>query len=111
MCTSGYNSNLIGWHPNFAGNGPPGKCTRELLTAKGMFPSLSFILEFPMPLASSGRPSATGAPFLVVESMQMPFGRHVGWCPRGLGKTEVAVTVEQEALVDTPFLLVIHLHG
>ena len=76
-----------------------------------MFPSLSFILEFPMPLASSGRPSATGAISHVVASMQMPFGRHVDWCPRGLGKVEVAVTLEHETLVDTPFLLVIHLHG
>ena len=44
-----------------------------------------------MPLVSSGRPSATGAPSVVVDSMQMLFGSHVGWCPgtTPLGNIEV----------------------
>jgi len=34
-----------------------------------------------MPLASSDRLSATGVPSVVVDSMQLMFDRHVGWCP------------------------------
>jgi len=34
-----------------------------------------------MPLASPGRLSATGVPFVVVDSMQLMFDGHVGWCP------------------------------
>ena len=64
-----------------------------------------------MALVSSGRTSATGAPSVVVDSMQMLFGRHIGWCPAA-GTTplesievfkagsDVAVTVELE----NPFL-------
>ena len=45
--------------------------------------SLSFFLESPMALVSSGRPSATGASSVVVVSIQMLFGidTKVGWCP------------------------------
>ena len=82
-----------------------------------MLLSLSFFfLESPMPFVSSGRPSATGAPSVVVDSMQMLFGRHVGWCPAA-GTTplvnievlkagsDVALTVEFE----TPFLFIVPL--
>ena len=66
-----------------------------------------------MPLVSSGRPSATGAPSVVVDFMQMLFGRHVGWCPgttllvnievlKASG-SDVAVTV----VLETPFLFVV----
>jgi len=34
-----------------------------------------------MPLISSCRPSVTGAPSVVVDSMQMLFGNHVGSYP------------------------------
>ena len=40
-----------------------------------------FFFESSIPLVSSGSPSATGAPSVVVDSMQMLFGGHVGWCP------------------------------
>ena len=33
-----------------------------------------------MPVACSGKPSATGASYIVVDSMQRLFGRYVGWC-------------------------------
>ena len=33
-----------------------------------------------MALFFSGRPSATGTLSFVIDSMQMPFGRQVGWC-------------------------------
>ena len=54
-----------------------------------------------MPLVSSGRPSATGAPSLVVDSMQVLFGRHVGWFQARsfeclASGNNVAVTVEFE---------------
>ena len=59
-------------------------------------------------------PSAIGALSAVVDSMQMLFGRRVGWCPgitpfghiEGLASgSDVAVTVELE----TPFLFVVPL--
>ena len=34
-----------------------------------------------MPLVSSGRPFVTCAPSVVVDSMQILFGRQVGLCP------------------------------
>ena len=65
-----------------------------------------------MPFVSSGRPSATGAPSVVDDSMQMLFGRHVGWCPGTsplvnievlASGSYVGVTVEFE----TPFLFIV----
>ena len=72
--------------------------------------SLSFSSVSPMPYT----PSAAGALSVVVDSMQMLFGRRVGWCPgitpfghiEGLASgSDVAVTVEPE----TPFLFVVPL--
>ena len=54
-------------------------CTRQLLAVVSVVPSLSFCLESPMALAASGKPSATGSPSVVVESMSTLFGRRVGW--------------------------------
>jgi len=66
---------------------------------------------------SSGRPSTTGAPSVVVDYMQLLFGRHISWWPgttplwsilrfEGLASgSDVAVTVELE----TPFLFVVPL--
>ena len=71
--------------------------------------SFFFFLESPMPLVSSGRPSATCASSVLVDSMQILFSRDAGWCqaPRRLGVlkfwasgSDVAVSVELE----TPFL-------
>ena len=75
----GYHSNLIGWHPNFAGNRPPGNCARVSCWQCWACFCLCrcFFLESPLP---SGSPSATGAPSVVVDSRQMLFGKHVGWC-------------------------------
>ena len=53
-------------------------CTSEVLPVLNVFLSLSFV-ESPM---ASNRPSATGAPSVVVESMQMLLCRHVGVVPR-----------------------------
>ena len=48
-------------HPNFAGNRPPGKlCTHNLLPVMSVFLSLSFF--------QWRRPSATGAPSVIVDS-------------------------------------------
>ena len=69
-----------------------------------------------MLLVSSGssKPSATGASSVVVDSMQLLFGRHVGLCPgttplmnfEGLPfGSDVAVPAELE----TPFLFVVPL--
>jgi len=46
-------------------------CTCKLRPIVSVFPSLSFFLESPLPLAFPGRLSATGAPSIVVDSMQM----------------------------------------
>ena len=69
-----------------------------------------------MPLVSSGRPSATGAPSVVVDSMQMLFGRHVGWCPlhhytSPLGNKISRLDVWERGFdeLGSPFLLVVHL--
>ena len=86
-----------------------------------MFLSLSFFVESPMALTSSGRSCATGAPSFVVHSIHVhTVGRHVALCPatsllgnikfwrlgaRGFDKEDVAVTVELE----TPFLFVVPL--
>ena len=116
---SWYSSNLIGWHPNFAGNRPPGNCARvNCCQWWACFCLCRFFHESPMPLVSSCKPSATGAPSVVVSSiidithygsMQMLFGRHVGcmvprqhttwehWSFEGLASgSDVAVTVELE---------------
>ena len=70
-----------------------------------------------MLLASSGRPSATGHPPVVVDSIQILFGRHIGWYPDTtrrlgiscegwrLGASKENVAVQLEA----PFLSVFHL--
>jgi len=65
-----------------------------------------------MPLDSSGRPSATGAPSVVVDSMQVLFGRHlIVWYPdtTPLGNIQGlafgSVTVELE----TPLVFVVPL--
>ena len=79
MCTSGYISNLIGWHPNFAGNRLPGNGHASTF-AHGKRVSVSvvfcsFVFESPMALASYGRRTATGSPSVIVSSMQILFGR------------------------------------
>jgi len=79
VCTSGNISNLIGWHPNFAGNRLPGNGQASTF-AHGKRVSVSvgfflFVFESPMALASYGRRTATGSPSVIVNSMQILFGR------------------------------------
>ena len=75
---SGYSSNLIGWHLNLPGIGRL-ENVHASTVARGERDSVSVVfLESPMPLASSGRPSATGAPSVEVDSMQTLFCRHAG---------------------------------
>jgi len=64
-----------------------------------------------MPLVSSGRPSATGAPSVVVDSMQILFGRHVGWYTSPLGNKISRLGVWERGFEElgTPFLLAVHL--
>jgi len=38
-------------------------------------------IESQMPFVFAGRASAPGTISFVLDSMQMLFGRHVGWCP------------------------------
>ena len=59
----------------------PETATRKLLPVRSVLLSLSFFLESLMPLASYGRPSATGASSVVVDFVQMLFSRLVGWRP------------------------------
>ena len=70
-----------------------------------------------LPPVAIGPLLLAGAPSVVVDSMQLLFGRHVGWCPdttplgnievfKGLASgSDVSVTVELE----TPFLFVVPL--
>ena len=75
---SGYSSNLIGWHLNLPGIGRL-ENVHASTTARGECDSVSVVsLESPMPLASSGRLSATGAPSVVVDSVQTLLCRHAG---------------------------------
>ena len=67
MCAYGYSSNLIGWHPNFAGNRPPGTVHAQTVASDQRASVSVVFLESPMALVSSGGPSATGAPSVVVD--------------------------------------------
>ena len=108
MCSSGDNSDLIGCYPRFAGNQPPGLCTRKLLPVESVFPSLSFCLESPIPLASSGRPSPTDSPSVnAVRSTRRldrettPLGRNLMALYLGMtsDKDDVAAVVELETSI------------
>ena len=92
---SGYRSNLIGWHPNFAGNPPPGNSAHLKTVACGEHVSVSVIfLESPMLLNSSW------CSFVKVDSMQMLFSRHVAGAqiPRRLGIHFEGMASEREVL-------------
>ena len=71
MCRSKYSSNLIGRHPNFAGNRPPGTAHAYTVANEECVSVSVVFLQSPMALPSSGMLSASGTASVVVDTMSV----------------------------------------